>query len=317
MKKQRSPFLKNETQRYAAVGILFGLLFPGIATIVRIANSGLPLGFSSIAMVQATDSLLWIINTAPLFLGLFAALAGRRQDRLINTYEELKQRERELENVQHALGQRVEERTRELLIANQQMTKRAEQLKLVADVAKSAIAIQDVDRLLPNIAELIHQRFNIYHVGVFLLDEQKQYAILRASNSDGGLIMLKQGHRLKIGAQGIVGFVVSRGEPRIALDVGQDTVFFDNPDLPDTRSEMALPLKIGDMIIGALDLQSTEEKAFSEEDVSVLSILSDQVAIAIQNARSSELVQRALYEAIIRKNLGRLRKKTPNQRLPL
>jgi GAF domain-containing protein len=177
------------------------------------------------------------------------------------------------------------------------MGKRAEQLKLVANVAKSAISIQDEDRLLPYIAELIHQGFNIYHVGVFLLDEQKQYAILRASNSDGGLIMLKRNYRLKIGEHGIVSFVISRGVPRITLNVGQDAAFFDNPDLPDTRSELALPLKIGEMIIGALDLQSTEEKAFREEDISVLSILSDQVAIAIQNARSLEQAQRALYEA--------------------
>jgi GAF domain-containing protein len=109
--------------------------------------------------------------------------------------------------------------------------------------------------------------------------------------------MLKRGHRLRVGEQGIVGFVTSRGEPRIALDVGHDAVFFDNPDLPNTRSELALPLKISDKIIGALDLQSTEESAFNNDDISVLAILADQVAIAIQNARSAESAKRALLEA--------------------
>jgi GAF domain-containing protein len=294
--KKISRLIMTETQKYALIGALFGLAFPIVATIVRISNSDLPFQLTSVVYVQSTDSLLWIIDTAPLFLGFFAAFAGRRQDNLQQVNDKLRQREIELENAKQNLELRVEERTHELIVANQQTSKRAEQLKLVADVAKSAISIQDVDRLLPNIAELIHQRFNIYHVGVFLLDEQRQYAILQASNSAGGLIMLKRAHRLKVGAQGIVGFVTSRGEPRIALDVGQDAAFFDNPDLPGTRSELALPLKIGEMIIGALDLQSTEEKAFSVADISVLSILSDQVAIAIQNARSSEQAQRALYE---------------------
>jgi len=297
MKKLRSQFLKNETRRYAVAGILFGLLFPIGATIIRVANSNLPFKFSSFSFVQSTDSLLWIIDSAPLFLGIFAALAGLRQDNLQIINEQLIQRERELEDTQSKLEQRVEERTHELVVANRQMGRRAEQLKLVADVAQSAISIQDVNRLLPYVTDLIHQSFNIYHVGIFLLDEQKQYAILHAANSDGGLLMLKRGHRLKIGEQGIVGFVTSRGESRIALNVGKDAVFFNNPDLPDTRSELALPLKIGETILGALDLQSVEENAFTQADVSVLSILADQVAIAIQNAHSSEQAQRALLEA--------------------
>ncbi len=204
---------------------------------------------------------------------------------------------RALETLSSELEKRVKERTSELLAANQQTEKRARQLQVVADVARAAAATQELNRLLNPLTSLISQRFGYYHVGIFLLDEQNQYAILEASNTEGGLRMLAHGHRLKVGEQGIVGFVTSRGEPRIALDVGQDAVFFDNPDLPNTRSELALPLKIGESIIGALDLQSTEEKAFNQEDVSVLSILADQAAIAIQNARSAEQAQRALIEA--------------------
>jgi len=299
MTQRRSPFINTETQKYALIGVLFGLMFPLGASLLRIANTGLPFELASFAIVQRSDSLLWIIDTAPVFLGIFAAIAGRRQDVLQNVYERLKQRENELEIIQAELELRVKDRTSELVFANKQMSDRAEQLQLIADVAQSSISIQDVDRLLPYISELISKRFDIYHVGIFLLDDQKQNAVLRASNSIGGLAMINRGHHLKIGEQGIVGFVTLRGEPRLAFDVGHDATFFNNPDLPDTRSELALPLKIGGAIIGALDLQSTKGNAFSQDDVSVLTILADQAAIAIQNARSSERAKRALVEAEI------------------
>ena len=299
MTQRQSLLINNETLRYALVGVLFGLMFPLGASLLRIANSDLPFELTSFAVVQRSDSLLWIIDTAPLFLGIFAAIAGRRQDVLQKVYEQLKQRENDLEMIQAELELRVKERTGELVLANQQTSDRAEQLQLIADVAQSSISIQDVDRLLPHIAELISKRFRIYHVGIFLVDEQKQNAILRASNSVGGLAMIKRGHHLKIGEEGIVGFVTLRGEPRLAFDVGQDAASFNNPDLPDTRSELALPLKIGSSIIGALDLQSAQENAFTAGDVAVLTILADQAAIAIQNARLSEHAKRALVEAEI------------------
>jgi len=294
---QKSP--QTEAQNYALAGAVFGLLFPVVATLVRIVTSNLPYEFSSVVTVQTSDSLLWIIDTAPIFLGLFAYFVGQRQDSLQRLNRDLKQRESELEDIRANLEQSVEERTQELVAANQQTTKRVEQLKLIADVARSAISVQDVDRLLPHMAQLISQRFNFYHVGIFLLDEQKQYAILRASNSQGGLRMIKKGHRLRVGTQGIVGYVSETGQPRIALNVEDDPVYFGGVDLPNTRSEIALPLKSGDIILGVLDIQSTDANAFSEDQSSTLSILADQMAIAIQNAISREQSQRALMEAEI------------------
>jgi GAF domain-containing protein len=294
---QKSP--RTEAQNYAVAGTAFGLLFPVVATLVRIVNSSLPFDFSSVVTVQTSDSLLWIIDTAPVFLGLFAYFVGQRQDSLQRLNRDLKQRESELEDTKAHLEKSVEERTQELVAANQQTTKRVEQLKLIADVARSAISVQDVDRLLPHIAQLISQRFNFYHVGIFLLDEQKQYAILRASNSPGGVRMIKKGHRLRVGTQGIVGDVSQTGQSRIALNVEDDPVYFGGVDLPDTRSEIALPLKSGDIILGVLDIQSTDANAFSEDQSSSLSILADQMAIAIQNAISHEQSQRALMEAEI------------------
>lgn len=108
--------------------------------------------------------------------------------------------------------------------------------------------------------------------------------------------MLERGHSLRIGEMGIVGYVAGLGRPRIAFNVGEDTVYFDNPDLPDTHSEMALPLKVRERVIGVLDVQSSEETAFSEEDVALLQVLADQVALAIENTRLVTDVQKTLAE---------------------
>jgi GAF domain-containing protein len=195
------------------------------------------------------------------------------------------------------LEDRIAERTADLTKANRKSEEQAIRLRIVAEVSRSATAITDQDRLLNMLTTLISQRFGYYHVGIFLVDELRDYAFLSASNSEGGKKMLARGHRLQIGQQGIVGYVTSSGQPRIALDVGADAVFFDNPDLPETHSEMCLPLKIEEVVIGALDIQSKDTHAFTDDDYSVLSILADQVAIAIQNARGNEEIKRALQEA--------------------
>jgi GAF domain-containing protein len=118
-----------------------------------------------------------------------------------------------------------------------------------------------------------------------------------AANSSGGRKMLDREHKLRIGAEGIVGTVASSGEARIALDVGEDAVYFNNPDLPQTRSEMALPLIAGGEVQGILDIQSLEANAFSAEDIPTLQILADQLAIAMQNARMLLDTQEALFTA--------------------
>jgi GAF domain-containing protein len=141
---------------------------------------------------------------------------------------------------------------------------------------------------------LISDQFGFYHAGLFLLDETGEYAVLRAASSSGGQRMLARGHRLRVGEAGIVGYVTGRGEPRTALDVGKDAVYFDNPDLPETRSEVALPLRARGEIIGALDVQSTESEAFGQEDVTALQTLADQVAVAISNAHLFQQVQESL-----------------------
>jgi len=109
--------------------------------------------------------------------------------------------------------------------------------------------------------------------------------------------MLERSHRLKVGETGLVGYVTSTGRPRVALDTGADAIFFNNPDLPETRSEITLPLRAGEETIGALDVQSIEPDAFNQEDIQILSTLADQVSIAIQNARQHEETRKALVES--------------------
>jgi GAF domain-containing protein/HAMP domain-containing protein len=196
-----------------------------------------------------------------------------------------------------SLEQRVAERTDELEGATRQSQELATRLKAIADVGRSVSSIQDLDRLLTEITKQISNTFGFYHAGVFLIDTSGANAKLSAANSPGGQKMLSRGHSLKVGQVGIVGYVAEKGAPRIALDVGEDAVFFNNPDLPETRSEIALPLKSGETIIGVLDVQSTEPNAFSDKDAETLSILADQVAIAIQNARLFDETRKALIEA--------------------
>jgi len=203
----------------------------------------------------------------------------------------------QLRNLIGRLEQRVAERTAELEVANQHVARRADQFEAIAQVSRIITSIQDRETLLPHVTRMISQYLGFYHVGIFLLDEERNYAVLRAANSEGGERMLTRKHSLKVGHTGIVGYVTSTGTPRIALDTGADAVFFENPDLPETRSEMALPLKVGDQIIGALDVQSTEQNAFKQGDVDVLSLLADQVSIAIQNARLYEESREALAQA--------------------
>jgi len=121
--------------------------------------------------------------------------------------------------------------------------------------------------------------------------------VLSAANSKGGQTMLARNHQLRVGETGIVGFVTGTGRPRVALNTGEDSVFFDNPDLPETRSEMALPLRLGDDVMGALDVQSIKPNAFDSEDINILTTLADQVSIAIQNARQFEETRKALVES--------------------
>lgn len=176
----------------------------------------------------------------------------------------------------------------------QELEKRANYLKSAAEVGRAATEKHKLEDLLSTITHLISQKFGFYHVGIFLIDESREYAVLRSANSEGGWRMLARGHKLRVGEEGIVGHVTESGEPSIQQKVSTGGLYFDNPDLPHTKSEMALPLEVNGKMLGALDVQSTEENAFSSDDVDALQVLADQVAMAIYNTQLLEQLQETI-----------------------
>jgi GAF domain-containing protein/HAMP domain-containing protein len=195
----------------------------------------------------------------------------------------------QLQDIIGKLEQRVTDRTKEL----QDQTLR---LRTSAEIARDAASSRNLSELLDKAVTLIQERFGLYHTGIFLLDKNNEYAILAASPTSAGKEMLANNHRLRVGEVGIVGRVAATGEPRITLDTGSDAVHFNNPLLPRTRSEMALPLKVENRIIGVLDVQSDQQQAFDENDVAIMQILADQLATAIERTRLLQQVEQNLSD---------------------
>ncbi len=166
----------------------------------------------------------------------------------------------------------------------EEIQERATQIQTAAEVSRAAAAELDPQSLLQSAADLILDRFGYYHVSIFLLDQTREWAVVYASTGEIGRRMIEEPHKLRVGGHSIVGTVTASGKPHIALDTGQDAIHFDNPLLPETRSEMALPLTARGEILGALDVQSREAVAFSDSDIAILQSMADQIAIAQQNA---------------------------------
>ncbi len=165
-------------------------------------------------------------------------------------------------------------------------------LKAAAHAAKNITTILDPYELFQRTVDIISDEFGFYYAGVFLLDDKKQYAVLRAGRGEAGRAMINEGHKLAVGGNSMIGASIANRQGRIALDVGHEAVFFENPHLPKTRSEMALPLIVVDDVIGALTVQSTEEAAFHDEDIAALQTMADQLAIAIQNSNLHRQAER-------------------------
>lgn len=165
-------------------------------------------------------------------------------------------------------------------------------LKAAARAAKNITTILDPYELLQRTVDIICDEFGFYYAGVFFLDDAKQYAVLKAGRGAAGKAMINAEHKLAVGGNSMIGACIANRQGRIALDVGTEAVFFENPDLPKTRSEMALPLIMGEEVIGALTVQSTEEAAFHEEDIAALQTMADQLAIAIQNSNLHRQAER-------------------------
>lgn len=206
----------------------------------------------------------------------------------------------QLQGLIGGLEERVTERTRVL-------ERRSLELQNAAQIVRQVSKIQDATTLLDQVTRLIIERFGYYHTGIFLIDDNEEYAVLKATGSVAGQLMLANKHKLKIGETGIVGFVAKTGEPRIALDVGTDAVHFQNPLLPYTRSEMALPLRVANRTIGILDIQSDKTNAFDQSSIPIIQIVADQISISLERVQLLQGLQQneAALELNLQENTSR------------
>jgi GAF domain-containing protein/HAMP domain-containing protein len=292
---------------YAPVGLATGwslaLAYPRselIASTTQLQNTLIGYTVAVILMISTLVLVFTRSITNPLRkLREFASrvsgetLTGNEQDLLekieIRTQDELEdlgnafnQMSESLRQSFGTLEEKVESRTKDL-------ARLANELRTIAEVNRELAVIRDQSTLLNVSASLIRERLGYYHIGIFLVDEKGEYAILRGASSVSADQMLAQNYKLKIGETGLVGNVTLTGQAYIAQDVDLDAVHYENPFLPDTRSEIALPLRSYNVTIGVLDIQSKTPGAFDERDLQILQVLADQLAAAIENA---QLVQR-------------------------
>ncbi len=296
--------------------VVFGLtaLFYVVLAVLQATGIAPPLlPYESTQVLLHAGSYLIIVSA-------LAYLSWLARQNALGALREAQAATEEARRLSDTLEARVQERTAELEKAGLDLSRRAEQLRIVTEVSRAVSQAQDVDQLLALVTRLISERFGHYHAGIFLVDEERQYAVFRASNSEGGQRMLQRGHKLALGATSIVGYVAATGRPRVANKVGEDVVWFNNPDLPQTESEMAVPVIFGERVIGVLDVQSTEPLAFTQEDVEVLSVLADQIAVAVENARLYATSRRLLnemqltYRRYLRAEWGRLTRQVRGMR---
>lgn len=260
---------------YTGQGMLSGrIALPGFNLALNSSTQNAWLTFGAIFFITAGVALLsnWV--------------SARAVARALDTQKRLN---RQIEEERRLLESRVADGT-------DHARKRLSQFEIASQIARDISSETNLLPLLQNAAQLIRDRFGYYHAGIFLNDDNNEFAVLRAATGEAGQAMLKNNHRLRISQVGIVGHVAGNGEARIAENVAGDSVHYNNPLLPETRSEIALPLIHSGKTIGVLDVQSVNENAFSQEDIQLLQIVADQLAVAVIKARLMQQLQHHLEE---------------------
>jgi signal transduction histidine kinase/CheY-like chemotaxis protein len=190
----------------------------------------------------------------------------------------------------------VQSELTERIRVEDEILRRNLELEAAAEIARDTTSTLALDALLNRIVNMVIDRFNFYHAAVFLADDENIYVIIQEATGEAGRLLKERKYRIPIGSKTIVGTVAASGNTITVNDVQKSLIYTINPLLPETRSELALPLKLGDRIIGVLDIQSNNINAFMQDDIAVLQILADQIAVAIDNARSYALAQKAIEE---------------------
>ncbi|HEX8993396.1 MAG TPA: GAF domain-containing protein [Anaerolineales bacterium] len=273
-----SKWLTTHTAHYTMAGVAAGALFPLVASFIKVAELGVPPTPGNLLAAQG-EPLLWIIDTAPLFLGFLAGIAGRRHDLVARSNRLLLEREAELTASRTNLEAGISERTHELDQRNAEM-------RSVIAIARQIAEVRDLTALLPTAVQLISERFAGYAASLYLLDETAHFAVLRASSSEAGRTLMREGFRITVGDQSVVGRVARRGkllisEPRTD---GHEQVGRGSASLP-PASVLALPLVVRGRVTGVLEVEAQRAAPTTQYDAEVLQLLADQLAAAIENAR--------------------------------
>ncbi len=295
-------------------GLLIGLrgrivaIFITVTTSITIAalmlTGGIPAPEPN-ASTSNASLIAWIIAIASfiLLVSMTSVIMGFMIQGLENSLQNQSLLTNELESERTLLEQRVLSRTAEV-------ERRLVQLRTAAEISRTISTILELNQLLPQVCELVRQRFDLYYVGIFLIEETyaaqeklwepdtgpSKYAVLAAGSGEEGRRMLAEGHRLRVGGESMIGWCTANKRARIALDVGQEAVRFNNPVLPNTRSELALPIQSQNIVLGALTIQSTQPSAFDQDDITSLQGIADGLASAIENARLFSEVQSGFKE---------------------
>jgi GAF domain-containing protein len=237
--------------------------------------------------LDATDLFPWTSTSIPFFLTSILAVASFSV--IINSIKSSLEKANEL-----TAG--LEEDRVKLQRRTQALERRELQIRTAAEISRAINVRLDTETILEEVVNLVKERFKLYYVGVFMLDERGQFATLRVGTGEAGQEMVEDGHKLVVGGSSMIGWATAHRQARIALDVGEEAVRFENPYLPLTRSELALPIISEDRVLGAMSIQSTQPEAFDEDDIIVLQGIADSLATAIDNARLLRQTQESLRQ---------------------
>ncbi len=259
-----------------------------ILTLVTFGGAGWLLGTGVLHQLDPRSIVApvsdWVSTSATTALFGITFILGLRQLLLefLESQAQSAQALRELQSERASLENRVEARTL--------------QLSAVNEVGRVASAILNPEELAGRVANLITDHFGYYYAALFLVDEAGEQAWLYSATGEAGRVLKENKHHLRVGGNSMVGMAISTGKARVALDVGSEPVRFENPLLPYTRSEIALPLTVGDRVLGALDVQSTKAGAFGPQEIETLQGMASQFAVALENARLFDDAQKSIEE---------------------
>ena len=271
-------WLGPRTAEYAVVGIVAGLFFPVIATAIKLGEMALPFTLANAFMAQATEPLLWITDTAPLFLGLVAGIAGWRQDVVEKSNAALLEREAELTATRASLEQSVVERT-------QQLDNRNAQMRAVVEFARQLAEIQDLPSLLSISVDILSERFPQYEADLYLLHESSRSAFLRASSTAARKNLIADGFSVQVGDLTPIGRVARRGKLLVSQPRTEGPVEAASARFSPLITQITLPLVVRGRVMGVLNLSSREMLSVGAPETEMFQLIADQLAASIENAR--------------------------------